>query len=1100
VYSQQVTRDQLAAAQAIIDRRPRKTDRFTLTPCPLNRIDALIQHFDDLLDETGQLDRHKRPKGLTDGERHLVERERILCKLDFLYWSSRYAWIKSTLGDTGVSIQRFNPNVAQQADIMIWAEHEEKFWPILMLELKARQNAGKTTLWQIAIAHRVQFYAHVNALMGSSDPEKTRKAADDKIGRVLQSQPWWLLPDDIQYYQSGEIYCKIPSRDTSLTIQHGTQRSGVARGDTVDVFHLTEPAEYNNPEEIIDASLLNTIHENPMTLGCIEGTAKGDTGWLMNKWEVAKRLWPRISKLRPHFTPWWVGTDVWPTRTWLHNHPVPEDWQPDELTRGHAAKAAAYAANDYVLRRLLGEHWTMPREQQWFWEASRIEAEETDTLEKFLEERPGDDTECVASNTKIATNLGITSIQDASVASRCEHGELEQWAHKGQRQTVKLVTELGRQLIATPEHLISTSRGEWKPIGKLSPGDLIALSPPIFADSYYVHKWNWTPASEISIVIDETVGRFLGYFMGDGSFSGDELSVACDAKDVDVIEDCATAIEYIIGRAPHFKRIGGMVRVRCSNVKWFPILDSLDCLTVTRLESGKRAGTLASKRKVHVPACIWKSPSSVIRAFLSALIECDGHAHKDIPRVRFFSKYEEFVRDIQLLLLGFGINSISTASRKIGPNDRVYTGRWLDIGAAFANRFYEQIGFIGKRKSNGKRRTTQRINNSYRTGLVDKVSSVVPHGIVDVYDVGVKDSHCFGANGILVHNCFQSVGYSIFGPQVILKVSGNAKPLALYQHKPAVFAIVGHEIPKAFEPPPSQIDRDRKPIKLVSNLAFNLPSLTFWLYPLHFDGFNQHHEMNRLYVWEMPTRTSDYGIGADLGEGIGRDRSATEVLRKGTMSAPCMQVAEFAADNMNTLEFAPVLFAIGLFYSQRPGPAAFAQPLMAIEGQAGGYATQEQLRKWGWSNFPDWRGARDQRRPRPGNRIGWITTGWNRDEIIARPAKYIKSGDLIVNSPYLISEMKTLKRAEDSRRIEASRGHFDDRWFAFGIGFINLHMDTDLYRGELSTWEQSEQQASLAAEQAAVSLQPDLTSWRILPTPNDAGITGPYDHDLDWPR
>jgi hypothetical protein len=744
MYSVSVTESQLAAAQSLIDRRPRKTDRYQLERIPLHRIDAIIAHFNDIIDDAGNLDPAKRPKGLTPREREIIEGQRIVCKLDFLYWSSRYAWIKSTLGDTGENVQRFRPNVAQQADIMIWSEHEEKFWPILMLELKARQNAGKTTLWQIAIAHRIQFYKNVNALMGSSDPEKTRHAADDKLGRVLRSQPWWLLPEGIQYYQSGEIYCEIPLRDTTLTIQHGTQRSGVARGDTIDVFHLTEPAEYAHPEEIIDASLLNTIHENPMTLGCIEGTAKGDTGWLNKKWEVAKKLWPRISKLRPHFTPWWVGTDVWPTRTWLLNHPVPDDWQPDELTQGHAAKAAVYAANDYILRRLLGDNWQMSREQQWFWEASRIEAEETDTLEKFLEERPGDDIEC-----------------------------------------------------------------------------------------------------------------------------------------------------------------------------------------------------------------------------------------------------------------------------------------------------------------------------------------------------------------------FQAVGYSIFSPQVLLRVTNTTRPLATYtstdidgvKHAgPAVFAIVGHEIPKSFDPAPSQIDRTRKPIRLVSNMMFNQPPIEFHLVPLKFEGFTPQHEMNRLYVWEMSNARSDYGCGVDLGDGIGKDRSAAEVLRKGTASKPAEQVAEFVSDQLNIIEFAPFAFAIGLFYSQvRRGPAAFNQIMMAIETNRAGYATQDQLRKWGWSNIPDRRGARDQRVQRPGNRLGWVTTGWNRDEIIAKPAKYIKSGDLLINSPWLISEMKTLKRGEDSARIEASKGHYDDRYFGMGICFINLEMDSANYRGDNSAWEDEETAAGLAAEQAAASLRPDLTSWRILPVPSGTGTTGAFD-------
>lgn len=731
MYSERVTADQLAAAQAVIDRRPRKTDRYQLERIPLHRIDPVVAHFNNLLDDAGNLDATKRPKGLTQREREIVEGQRIVCKLDYNYFVTHYWWIKSYLG-----LMRLQPNIAQQIDISIWAEHEEKFWPILIFELKARQ-LGKSELYQSAIGHRVCFYHHTQALVASSDPEKSRLLADEKVGRGISALPWWLRPASIpsEPYKSGEVFWEFPDLDSVIILQHGTQRSGLARGTTTAIFHLTEFSEFNNAAELVDASLLYSVHEDPMTFGCIEGTAKGDSGWGRKRWEAAKQLWPQgMSRLRPNFTPWFTGTDLYPTPGWLHMHPIPTTWKPDELTEGHARKSNEYVAQHETLQRVLGSGWTMNREQQWYWHASRREAEELDELEGFM-------------------------------------GELA-------------------------------------------------------------------------------------------------------ANDID---------------------------------------------------------------------------------------------------------------------------------------------------------------------------------------------------------------------------CWQASGYSIFSPQTLLRVSNTAKSLALYEGKPAVFAIVGHEIPQMYEPVPSQIDRDRKPIKLVSTLALSMRSLIFHLYPLHFEGFTAHHELNRLYVWEMPTKVNDYGIGSDLGEGIGRDRSVAEVLRKGTIAVPSMQVAEFAANNMNTIEFAPILFAVGLFYSVRSGPAAFTQPLMAIEGQAGGYATQEQLRKWGWSNFPDWRGARDQRKPHAGNRIGWVTTGWNRDEIIARPAKYIKSGDLIVNSPYLISEMQTLKRADGARRIEASQGHFDDRWFAFGIDFINLHMDTDLYRGEHSTWEQSEEQASLAAEQATASLQPDLTSWRILPVPSGTGTTGAFD-------
>jgi hypothetical protein len=60
VYSQKITREQLAAAQHLIDSRPRKTDRYSLTRIPLSQMDQTIAHFNALLDDDGNLDAKRR--------------------------------------------------------------------------------------------------------------------------------------------------------------------------------------------------------------------------------------------------------------------------------------------------------------------------------------------------------------------------------------------------------------------------------------------------------------------------------------------------------------------------------------------------------------------------------------------------------------------------------------------------------------------------------------------------------------------------------------------------------------------------------------------------------------------------------------------------------------------------------------------------------------------------------------------------------------------------------------------------------------------------------------------------------------------------------
>jgi hypothetical protein len=116
--------------------------------------------------------------------------------------------------------------------------------------------------------------------------------------------------------------------------------------------------------------------------------------WWYNKWEQAVKGWDTgASRLRPRFLPWFVATDMYPTATWLRAHPVPEKWKPAALTVRHALRARDYVATNPMLRKYLGDTWTMPVEQQWWWENTREEYRAAGILNRFYSELPADDKE-----------------------------------------------------------------------------------------------------------------------------------------------------------------------------------------------------------------------------------------------------------------------------------------------------------------------------------------------------------------------------------------------------------------------------------------------------------------------------------------------------------------------------------------------------------------------------------------------------------------------------------------------------------------------------------------------------------------------------------
>ena len=361
-------------------------------------IDQQIKCLNEVVGQNGQLIRP-----LRDDEKQFIKNERALSKLDYRYWKQHYVYI---LHFEGGRVVHFLPNIAQNIVLDVWSELEEAEVAIILQQLKARQ-LGVTTETETAIAHRIQFYSHTNALIASSDPDKSRKMAG-MIDRIYANEPWWLRPQ-ITSYRAGELI-EFDGLDSGVSIQHGAQFTGLGRGSTPSACHLSEVAEYIEPEELIDASLLNAMHPSPQMFLVLESTAKGRKNYWHRLWEHSKKNYSEgRAMMYPMFLPWFVGRDIYPTDTWMKMHPLPREYDPATLTYHHAERAKAYVQSNDLLRKFLGGEWEMPVEQMWWWEVTREEYKEKDILNKFYEEMPADDMEAFQSTNRSAFNADTLS-------------------------------------------------------------------------------------------------------------------------------------------------------------------------------------------------------------------------------------------------------------------------------------------------------------------------------------------------------------------------------------------------------------------------------------------------------------------------------------------------------------------------------------------------------------------------------------------------------------------------------------------------------------------------------------------------------------------
>jgi hypothetical protein len=357
---------------------------------------SAVSHLADLWDS----DKAALVRPLKPDEARFIQNERRLSALDFDYWGLRYAriiaWDKTS--------QPFTPNVAQSIVLSIWADLESRALPVSMQQLKARQ-LGVSTLTELAVAHRVQFHPRVNAVVASSDPQKSEKLARI-IAYCWEQQPWWLLPAATRY--KNNMPAEFGELHSSLLVQSGNQFTGVARGDTPNVAHLSELCEWDNPDDLVDASLLRAMHETPDLFLVLESTALGRGNWWHRTWKISKHDWDLgRARLCPIFLPWFVGCDIYPTPTWLRMRPIPPIWTPSDLVIRHAERARQYVlANPLLFEHLAqgNRDWQMPRAQLWFYEVERDQAIKKNALNKFLQEMPADDQEAFQS-----TNISAIS-------------------------------------------------------------------------------------------------------------------------------------------------------------------------------------------------------------------------------------------------------------------------------------------------------------------------------------------------------------------------------------------------------------------------------------------------------------------------------------------------------------------------------------------------------------------------------------------------------------------------------------------------------------------------------------------------------------------
>jgi replicative DNA helicase Mcm len=272
------------------------------------------------------------------------------------------------------------------------------------------------------------------------------------------------------------------------------------------------------------------------------------------------------------------------------------------------------------------------------------------------------------------------------------------WKRPSPKKLLKITTNTGNKLILTKEHPLFTTKNGFvfakeaqdfcvnEYISTPSKIDVITEQQFINFDIEKSRSRNKVKYQQKQI-LDKEWARLLGYLIGDGYVRLRKTTGVISFTNTD--QKLLTDFEYLIKSIFNLD----VKKRQKQGTKCYEYY--LTSIEITRILAKIDDNILKRSDKQQIPKSICKSTDEILKEFLKAFFDCEGHVNKDKRRIEISSKSKNIIEDLKYLLLRFNILSqiksmIKYASNTLNKTKRTYYQ--LSISGEDVIKFNNNIG------------------------------------------------------------------------------------------------------------------------------------------------------------------------------------------------------------------------------------------------------------------------------------------------------------------------------------------------------------------------------------------------------------------------